>query len=130
MFTSAEISTRIKELSKKRGLQVKNVLERSGMGKNLLGDMRAGSMPKADSLAKIAEQLGCSVDYLLGNTNDPTPPDQRVPLPAGEADRMVYEALKDSGLLGPDGTLTDEGAAVVSKFLQQNSDMLKKLMEP
>ena len=29
------------------------------------------SMPKADTLAKIADQLGCSVDYLLGRTDDP-----------------------------------------------------------
>ena len=27
------------------------------------------SMPKADNLAKIADVLGCSVDYLLGRTD-------------------------------------------------------------
>lgn len=130
MFTSAQVAERIKSYAKTKGLQVKDVLEKSDLARTALGNMRNGSMPKADNLAKIAEQLGCSVDYLLGSTDDPTPPDQRVPLPAGEADRMVYEALKDTGLLGPNGTLTDEGAAVVSRFLQQNSDMLKKLMEP
>lgn len=29
------------------------------------------SMPKADTLAKIADYLNCSVDYLLGRTDNP-----------------------------------------------------------
>ena len=29
------------------------------------------SMPNADKLAKIADYLDCSVDYLLGRTADP-----------------------------------------------------------
>nr|DAR47104.1 MAG TPA: repressor protein [Caudoviricetes sp.] len=29
------------------------------------------SVPKADNLAKIADVLGCSVDYLLGRTDNP-----------------------------------------------------------
>ena len=32
------------------------------------------SMPKADNLAKIADYLDCSVDYLLGRTDDPNSP--------------------------------------------------------
>lgn len=130
MFTSAQVADRIKAFAKSKGLQVKDVLEKSDMSRTALGSMRAGSMPKADNLAKIAEQLGCSVDYLIGNTDDPTPPAERVALPEKEADRMVYEALKDTGLLGTDGLLSDQGAAVVARFLQQNADMLKKLMNP
>lgn len=30
------------------------------------------SMPKADNLAKIADHLNCSVDYLLGRTDEPS----------------------------------------------------------
>lgn len=30
-----------------------------------------GSMPKSDNLAKIADFLNCSVDYLLGRTDNP-----------------------------------------------------------
>ena len=29
------------------------------------------SFPQSDSIAKIADYLGCSVDYLLGRTDDP-----------------------------------------------------------
>ena len=29
------------------------------------------SMPKADNIAKIADYLDCSVDYLLGRTDNP-----------------------------------------------------------
>lgn len=36
-----------------------------GLGKNTLSNFKT-SMPKADNLAKIADYLGVSVDYLLG----------------------------------------------------------------
>ena len=29
------------------------------------------SMPKADNLARIADYLDCSIDYLMGRTDDP-----------------------------------------------------------
>ena len=41
-----------------------------GMGFNAMSNMRT-SMPKADNLAKIADYLDCSVDYLLGRTDKP-----------------------------------------------------------
>ena len=31
-----------------------------------MAHLKSGSTPKADNLAKIADVLGCSVDYLLG----------------------------------------------------------------
>lgn len=66
MFNSAEVAERIKTRSKELDMQLKDVFERSGLNKNMMAGMRNGSMPKADNLAKIAEQLDCSVDYLLG----------------------------------------------------------------
>lgn len=45
------------------------MLEDCDMNKNALYTMQSGgSMPKAENLAKIADYLGCSVDYLLGRT--------------------------------------------------------------
>ncbi len=76
MFNSAEVAERIKARSKELNVQLKDVFEQSGLNKNMIAGMRNGSMPKADNLAKIAEQLDCSVDYLLGRdeqTKKPTP---------------------------------------------------------
>ena len=40
------------------------------MGPNTMSNFKT-SMPKADTLARIADYLDCSVDYLLGRTDDP-----------------------------------------------------------
>ena len=70
MYNSTNIAERIKELAKIRKVSVKKMLEDVGLGFNTMSNMRT-SMPKADNLAKIADYLDCSVDYLLGRTDNP-----------------------------------------------------------
>lgn len=42
------------------------------LSKNTLSSMiSGGSTPKSENLARIADYLDCSVDYLLGRTDDP-----------------------------------------------------------
>lgn len=69
MYNSYNISERIKELAKNRKVSMKKLLIEVGLGFNTMSNMRT-SMPKADSLAKIADYLDCSVDYLLGRTEN------------------------------------------------------------
>ena len=45
------------------------MFETIGIGKNTMSNLKT-SMPKADTLAKIADYLDCSVDYLLGRTDN------------------------------------------------------------
>lgn len=70
MYQSADVAARIKSVAKSKGITVKKMLEDVGMGFNAMSNMRT-SMPKADNLAKIADYLDCSVDYLLGRTDKP-----------------------------------------------------------
>ena len=70
MYQSADVATRIKSVAKSKGITVKKLLEDVGMGFNAMSNMRT-SIPKADNLAKIADYLDCSVDYLLGRTDNP-----------------------------------------------------------
>ena len=70
MYSSTNIAERIKQLAKIRGVSVKKLLEDVGLGFNTMSNMKT-SMPKADNLAKMADYLGCSVDYLLGRTENP-----------------------------------------------------------
>lgn len=70
MYDSESVAMRIKEMAKLRKITVKQLLEDAGLGRNMMALMRT-SMPKADNLAKLADGLDCSVDYLLGRTNDP-----------------------------------------------------------
>lgn len=70
MYNSANVAERIKELAKVRNISVKQLLLDVGLGFNTMANMK-NSMPKADNLAKIADCLDCSVDYLLGRTSIP-----------------------------------------------------------
>lgn len=70
MYISSEIAIRIKALAKVKGVSVKKLLEDAGLGYNTMSNLRT-SMPKSDNLARIADDLDCSVDFLLGRTDVP-----------------------------------------------------------
>mgnify|MGYP000344362629 CR=1 FL=1 len=70
-YVSSEVSEKIKRRLKEFGITAEEMLSELGMGKRTLQNYKA-SMPKADNLAKIADYLDCSVDYLLGRTDSPT----------------------------------------------------------
>lgn len=70
MYQSDYVADRIKALAKSRNISIKKLLEDVGLGFNTMSNMKT-SMPKADNLARIADYLDCSVDYLLGRTNKP-----------------------------------------------------------
>ena len=70
LYNSADVAARIKALAKLKKITVKQLLADAGLGYNMMTMMRT-SMPKADNLAKLADGLDCSVDYLLGRTDDP-----------------------------------------------------------
>lgn len=59
------IFERIKELSKKRNISVKELALQLGFSENLFYRWKATN-PKAEDLAKVADYFNVSVDYLLG----------------------------------------------------------------
>lgn len=65
----------IKDLAKKEGVSVNKMLLSCGINTSLLTDMkRRGTIPSAETLAKIASYFGVSTDYLLGaETKKPLP---------------------------------------------------------
>lgn len=70
MYNSADIPDRIKSLAKARKIAIKTMLIDLSMGPNTMSNFKT-SMPKSDTLARIADYLDCSVDYLLGRTDNP-----------------------------------------------------------
>ena len=60
---------RIKELSEKRGENLKAVAQKLGFSENAFYKWNSQS-PKAENLQKVADYFNVSVDYLLGRTND------------------------------------------------------------
>lgn len=67
MYDAAETAMRINSLLKEKNLSQKDMLEKCELNKNAISSMLSrGSMLRADNLARIADYLECSVDYLLG----------------------------------------------------------------
>lgn len=70
LYNSNNVAERIKQTSKEKGIPLKKILENAELSFNTMSNMKT-SMPKADNLAKIADCLDVSVDYLLGRTDNP-----------------------------------------------------------
>lgn len=66
MYESSIIAENIKKTAKASNIQLKDMLLDLSLNKNTLSNMYNGSMLKGDSLARIADYLDVSVDYLLG----------------------------------------------------------------
>lgn len=71
MYVSIDIAERIKEIAKQRQVSVKQLLSDTELGRNTMSNFKT-SFPQSDSIAKIADYLDCSVDYLLGRTDNLT----------------------------------------------------------
>lgn len=69
MYESTAIANQIKNIAKRKNIIIKQMLIDLNLGVNTMNNMKT-STPKSDSLAKIADYLECSVDYLLGRTNN------------------------------------------------------------
>ena len=70
MYNPQDVATKIKFVAKSKSIKINQLLEDIDLNYNTMSNMRA-SMPRADNLAKIADYLNCSVDYLLGRTDNP-----------------------------------------------------------
>lgn len=87
MYNSQEMVSRIKQLARERGILVKDLLSACDLNANTLNQISDKKGLSSFSLAKIADYLDCTVDYLLGRTENVTPKeDEKVKL---------AEALKD-----------------------------------
>lgn len=72
MYISSNTAERIKLVAKSKSIVIKEMLSECELSKNALSTMLSrGSWLQANNLAKIADYLGCSVDYLLGRTDNP-----------------------------------------------------------
>lgn len=72
LYNINETVTRIKKLAKQKGIYISQLLEAIGVNKNALASMTSrGTWGNTETLFKIADYLQCSVDYLLGRTNNP-----------------------------------------------------------
>lgn len=72
LYNSANIAGKIKILAKNKKIVLKQMLLDCGLGINAIGHMTSGKMPGIDTVAKIADYLEVSLDYLVGRTETKT----------------------------------------------------------
>lgn len=75
MYNSQEVAERVKNIAKDRGIKVTDMLADCELGVNTISKMAKGTDILSKNLAKIADYLNVSIDYLLGKTdkkNQPT----------------------------------------------------------
>jgi len=93
---------RVDCLLKSKGVSRNKALREAGLNHNAFINWQdRGSMPSAEALTKLARYLNTSVSYLLGETEDPSPPGKKKePVtpdgaqPAGEDDKQKQQDIE------------------------------------
>lgn len=65
------IEERIMSIAKNIGLSKNKLLINTNLNKSVFDNMKKGQIPSVDKIHTIADYLDCSVDYLLGRTDNP-----------------------------------------------------------
>lgn len=83
MYVSQITKDRIKKICKIKKINMEHMLTACNLGVNAIRQISDAKGMSSFALAKIADYLGCSVDYLLGRTDDPGQfaDDKKKPIP-------------------------------------------------
>ncbi len=115
MYNSSEIATKINQLLKEKKLSQKEMLEKCELSKNAISSMLSrGSMLRADNLARIADYLDCSIDYLMGRSS-----------PTRNAYSLPYDLTQKYNSLPNDGK--EEIAYMINYKYEQYQKKRKRL---
>lgn len=71
MYIAQTTKERIKQLCKSQKINMEDMLISCDLGVNAIRQINDNKGMASFSLAKIADYLDCSVDYLLGRTDNP-----------------------------------------------------------
>ena len=105
---------RIKEISKQRGLNLKKTATEAGLSENAIYKWKTQT-PQSNALQAVADVLGVSVDYLLGNTDE---------MHSNKKDDKTVDLEQDTTILALDGVeLSDD----YKQFIIDQVRSLRKL---
>lgn len=62
---------RFYELCLKKGTKPNPLAKELGISSGIITKWKSGSVPNGEMLVKIADHLECSIDYLMGRTDNP-----------------------------------------------------------
>lgn len=72
MYNLSQMVLRISEICSKKGISINQMLKDANLSTSLIDNMKRGRSPSIDRIYQLAEYLDCSVDYLLGRTDEPS----------------------------------------------------------
>ena len=75
----------INRLCDDNNVSINQMLKDCGLSKSLIDNLKKGSVPSVDKIAKVADYFNVSTDYLLGNEQKEKSPS------ASDEDLKVYE---------------------------------------
>lgn len=67
--TMTQMAERITFIAKRKKIPLKTLTSECGLGINAIQTLRKGKVMFCDSVAKIADRLDVSIDYLIGRTD-------------------------------------------------------------
>ncbi|MBX4172601.1 helix-turn-helix transcriptional regulator [Weissella viridescens] len=86
---------RIKQTAKDRGLTLNQLNDKANLKNNIIYSWKTKT-PSVENVKKVADVLGVSVDYLLGNTDEMHPKQTDTSKPT---EVNLDEALQDKGVV-------------------------------
>ena len=87
------LGEKIKELRERLGLSQRELAARLNLGSGTIANYETGNRsPDYQTLQRLADLFNVSTDYLLGRTDDPTPPGAK-PKPAGQPTDQEFRAF-------------------------------------
>ena len=107
---------RIKETAKLRGTNLKNLAKQVGLSENAIYSWK-NKTPRTDNVQAVADVLGVSVDYLLGNTDEMHPApnaDKQEPI---NLDETVDDSERDNVISANGQPISDEDWAIIKAVL-------------
>ncbi|WP_419155699.1 helix-turn-helix domain-containing protein [Weissella minor] len=116
---------RVKKISKEKGFALSEVARRADIGQKAIYTWKPsktypnGIEPKRETLEKVADVLGVSVDYLLGNTDEMHPAKKN---PQDMNSVELEEALRGEG-----ASLRFEGKELSDEYKRMILDILQNL---
>lgn len=109
MYNLQIIEQRIMLIAKSMNLSKNKLLINAKLNKSVFDNMKKGQIPSVDKIHIIADYLDCSVDYLLGRTDNPEI-NKSISIPISKYSKQNAPALEIAAY-GADGT---EGEFVTS----------------
>lgn len=116
--------TTLKTLREKHNLSQYKLADMLGVSQSTVGMWESGkNKPEYANLVKLADIFNVSIGELAGSEED-----KKIPLTEKQGDKILKDTLDKLGFLDENGVITEEVGKMISEFILNNSDMLRKLL--